>query len=124
MNQANLKVDVNAGSVPRDATESNGWNYDGIANAIKFFGSHIPPAGASIKVYEEGETDDTFCLATRIKPVKVGSLVVDVAGQAVPRDVGETNGWNYDGISNCVEFFGSYLPSAGCRRQHIDTCRN
>ena len=108
-----LRVKVNGSAVPRDTSGSEGWNYDGVGNAVKFFGGHIPSAGASIKIYEEGVVADTFCLAERIAPTRVDSLVVEVAGRTVPRDTTKNNGWNYDSTRNCVEFFGSYSPAKG-----------
>ena len=108
-----LSVEVNGTTVPRDTNESEGWNYDGITNAIEFFGSHVPPSKSRIKVYEEGDVDDTFCLSEQIDQTRVDSMLVEVAGQSVPRDTAEKNGWNYDGIGNCVEFFGGHAPSKG-----------
>ena len=111
MNQ--LKIEINGSAVSRDTTETNGWNYDGISNAVKFFGDGIPPAGAGIKVYEEGVPNDRFCLAQRLDPSEESFLVVEVNGVEVPKDVSNSNGWNHETLSNCVRFFGSYVPDEG-----------
>ena len=108
-----LKVDVNGTAVPRDTTETEGWNYDSVANAIEFFGNSIPSENSAIKVYEEGVVADTFCLSNSIESGEVDSLVVEVDGVTVPRDTSESNGWNYDRDNNCVEFFGGSSPAKG-----------
>ena len=110
-NLSKLKVDVDGSAIPRDTKEVNGWNYDGVANAIEFFGSHIPAKGSRIKVYEEGDVVNVFCLAKPVDISRLDTMVVEVNGNNVPRDVGESNGWNYDKSSNCVELFGSHAPS-------------
>ena len=112
-NLGQLKVKIDGVSIPKDTSEMEGWNYDSVINEIRFFGGHIPPANSSIKVYEEGVVESTFCFKQRINAKKVDSIEVEVNGTSTPRDTGEANGWNYDSISNCVEFFGSHRPLPG-----------
>ena len=87
----------------------------GVTMRLNFFGSHIPPKGASVKVYEEGEVKNTFRLTAAVEPDRVDFLVVEVNGRSVPRDTSGTNGWNYDSTENSIEFFGSYRLSKGAK---------
>ena len=110
-----LKVAVDGSEVPRDTTETNGWNYDGNDNTIEFFGSYVPAKGASIKVYEEGDVETIFRLADTFDSSRENALMVEVNGSVVPRDTSELDGWNYDSSCNCVEFFGSHIPTKGAK---------
>ena len=110
-----LKIEIDGSIVPRDTTESDGWDYDGGDNSIEFFGSHIPADGSGIKVYEEGEVMHVFQLTQDIDSDRVDFLIVEVGGHRIPRDTSESNGWNYDGATKRVEIFGRYRPSAGAR---------
>ena len=110
-----LKVDIDGSAVPKDVAETDGWNYDATANAIEFFGSHIPSNGSKIKVYVEGSIPDEVCLTKGVDADKISSLEVSVDGGTVPQDTGKSDGWNYDDTSDCIQFYGSYLPSEGSK---------
>jgi hypothetical protein len=54
-------------------------------------------------------------MATRFRLVQPpdGDLEVYVNGALYPRDTTHTNGWDYLAATQEVEFYGSYIPSAG-----------
>ena len=112
-NPDGLRVEVNGSSVPKDDTGTSGWRYDISTNSIRFFGSHVPPASAGIRVHEVGTVQSTFKIVEKIDSAMLSTLVVKVNGQNVPRDTTEKNGWNYHGTTNSIKFFGNYRPSQG-----------
>ena len=108
-----LKIQVNGSTVPKDEKEKEGWNYDTDTNAIEFFGSYLPPSGSRISIREEGQTSSSFRLKKALTTQELNSLEVSVNGIVVPRDTGESDGWNYDENNTTIDFFGSHLPAEG-----------
>ena len=113
VNLSNLMVEVNGKKVPQDTLEKDGWNYNAVANVIEFFGNHIPPSKARIRVWEEGTVASSFRLKEPLASDDLASLLVYIDGVTIPRDTLEKDGWNHDDTANTIEFFGSYLPSKG-----------
>ena len=104
-----LMVNINGSSVPRDTTETNGWNYDDATNSIKFFGSHIPPAGADIEI--SWRLEHNFCLKKPLDEEKLAMVTLSINDQLLEESDFE-NLWSYDGETNCIIFSGEIAPNS------------
>ena len=108
-----LVVEVNGKIIPRDTSETNGWNYDSSANRVEFFGSYRPAKGARINITLPGKVDNFIPLSNMLNTNHLSKVEIVVGGNIIPRDDTKTNGWAYNGQNNTIEFFGRYSLSEG-----------
>ena len=102
-----VQVVIGNQTISRDTKGTKGWDYNQGSNCIEIYGDHGLSPGLPVKI-SWGQTT-RFCPNKPLDESKIETVVIKVDGVVVERG-GEGVGWDYDGETNCVSFFGERMP--------------